>query len=176
MFPKMNCYSLQQNAFAACDVVRGSLPNTEQDSVICPKPRRVGILSDMPIRPFRWHLSQQTGGSDSKAGAEVLDIILRKESHGEECASQAAASPPYFCGSPPVRAANPLVQDARFADEKNTPMLGNSSPSGLQSPSSASRKGGCARMKFGLTPAAVRVEGFDCLNRDRQNSSIPAFA
>jgi hypothetical protein len=31
-------------------------------------------------------------------------------------------------------------------------------------------------MSFGLKPAAVRVEGFDCLNRDRQNSSVPAVA
>lgn len=172
----MNCYSLQQNAFAACDVMRGSVPNADQDPVICPKPRRVGVLSDMPIRPFRWNLSQQTGGSDSKAGAELLDIILRKENHGEEYANLLADSPPYFCGSPPVRAANPLVQDARFGDEKNASILGNPSPSELSPPSSASRKGGCARMKFGPTPAVVRVEGFDFLNRDRQNSSISAFA
>ena len=75
-----------------------------------------------------------------------------------------------------MRAANPLVQDARFGDEKYASILGNPSPSGLPSPSSASWEGGCARMKFGPTPATVRVEGFDCLNRDRQNSSIPAFA
>ncbi|KAF7811255.1 uncharacterized protein G2W53_032231 [Senna tora] len=172
----MNCYSLQKNAFAVSDEMRGSVPIADRDSVICPKPRRVGDLSNMPMRPLRWHLSQQTGWSDSKAGAELLDIFLKKESYGEEFANQAAASPPYFCGSPPVRAANPLVQDARFGDEKLTPISSISSPSGLSSPSSASRKGGCTRMKFGLKPAAVRVEGFDCLNRDRQNSSIPAFA
>ena len=92
--------------------------------------------------------------------------------------AQVASSPPFFCGSPPSRAANPVVQDARFGDEKLAPFLAfpNPSPSGLSSPSSSARKGGCVRMKFGLKPAAVRVEGFDCLNRDRQNSSIPAVA
>lgn len=96
----------------------------------------------------------------------------------EQTASQVASSPPYFSGSPPSRAANPLIQDARFGDEKLTPLQVPvvPSPSGLPSPSSSARKAGCTRMKFGLKPATVRVEGFDCLNRDRQNSSIPAMA
>lgn len=173
----MNCYSLQQNAFTACDEMRGSVNFADQrEPVICPKPRRVGVLSNMPMRHLRWHFNQQAEGSESKAGAELLDIMFKKESNGEEFANQVASSPPYFCGSPPVRAANPLVQDARFGDEKHTPITAISSPSGLASPSSASRKGGCVRVNFGLKPAAVRVEGFDCLNRDRQNSSIPAVA
>ncbi|XP_027358641.1 uncharacterized protein LOC113867480 [Abrus precatorius] len=173
----MNCYSLQQNAFAACEEMRGSVNLADQkEPVICPKPRRVGVLSNTPARPLRWHFNQQAEGSDSKAGAELLDIMFKKESHGDEFANQVASSPPFFCGSPPVRAANPLVQDARFGDEKQIPTLTVSSPSGLLSPSSASRKGGCVRMSFGLKPAAVRVEGFDCLGRDRQNSRIPAVA
>ncbi|KAG7017916.1 hypothetical protein SDJN02_19782, partial [Cucurbita argyrosperma subsp. argyrosperma] len=97
----------------------------------------------------------------------------------EQSSSHVASSPPYFSGSPPSRASNPLIQDARFGDERVSPMaaLPAYSPSGLSSPSSASSKGGgCARMKFGLKPAAVRVEGFDCLSRDRQNSRIPAVA
>ncbi|CAL0317371.1 unnamed protein product [Lupinus luteus] len=169
----MNYYSLSQNAFTACEEMRGSVNLADQkESVVCPKPRRVGVLSNMAIRPLRWHLNQQAEWSDSKAGADLLDIIFKKESHGDEFANQVASSPPYFRGSPPVRAANPLIQDARFGDEKHTPM----SPSGLSSPSSASRKGGCVRMSFGLKPAAVTVEGFDCLNRDRQNSGITAVA
>ncbi|RDX64132.1 hypothetical protein CR513_57343, partial [Mucuna pruriens] len=171
---KMNCYGLQQNAFAACEEMRSSVNFVEQkEPVICPKPRRVGVVSNMPMRHLRWHFNQQAEGSDSKVGAELLEIMFKKESHGEEFASQIASSPPFFCGSPPVRAANPLVQDARFGDEKHCP----ASPSSLLSPSSAAaRKGGCVRASFGLKPAAVRVEGFDCLNRDCQNSRIPAVA
>ncbi|KAH0895828.1 hypothetical protein HID58_045396 [Brassica napus] len=79
-----------------------------------------------------------------------------------------------------MRAVNPLAQDARFRDEKLTPVSPNSpflhpnsSSTGFPSPSSSR---GCGRMKFGLAPPAVRVEGFDCLSRDHQNSSIPAMA
>ncbi|KAG5002432.1 hypothetical protein AAZX31_08G354800 [Glycine max] len=170
----MNYYNLQKNAFPACEEMRGSIPIADQNGgpVFCPKPRRAGVLMNLPIRPVKWHLGQQGEGSDSKAGAELLDIVLKRESYGEEFANQIPSSPPYFCGSPPVRASNPLIQDARFGDEVST----ISSPSGLLSPSSASRKAGCARMKFGLKPAAVRVEGFDCLSRDCQNSGIPAVA
>jgi hypothetical protein len=42
-------------------------------------------------------------------------------------------------------------------------------------PSPSSRiSGGCTWMKFGQTPAAVRVEGFDCLSRDRRSISAMA--
>ena len=99
----------------------------------------------------------------------------------EQSCTEVASSPPFFCGSPPSRVANPLIQDARFGDEKIITPLSqlspNLPPSGLSSssPSSSSRKGGCIRANFGSKPA-VRVEGFDCLDRDRRNCSIPALA
>ncbi|KAH1192996.1 hypothetical protein GmHk_19G054127 [Glycine max] len=128
---KMNCYGLQQNAFAACEEMRGPVNFVEQkEPVICPKPRRVGVVSNMPMRHLRWHFNPQAEGSDSKAGAELLEIMFKKP-------------------------------------------WGGIFKSGLLSPSSASRKGGCVRMSFGLKPAAVRVDGFDCLNKDCQNSRIP---
>ncbi|OIW05510.1 hypothetical protein TanjilG_27640 [Lupinus angustifolius] len=173
----MNYYDLQKNAFGACEGMKGSLPITNQNGpVICPKPCRVGVLTNMSIRPLRWHFSQQVEESDSKAGAELLDIILKKETYEEEYANQLVSSPPYFFGSPPVRAGNPLINDARFRDEQHTPMSSISSPLCLLSPTSASHKAGCARTKYGPKPAAVRVEGFDCISRDHKNSSIPSVA
>ncbi|KAL9323754.1 hypothetical protein ACSQ67_008611 [Phaseolus vulgaris] len=173
----MNCYGLQKNAFAACEEMRGSVNFVDKkESVICPQPRRVGVVSNMPMRHLRWHFNQQAEDSDSKGGAELLEIMFKKESYGKEFSNQVASSPPFFCGSPPVRAANPLVQDARFRDGKHDPAFTTSSPSGLFSPSSASGKGGFVRMSFGLKPSAVRVEGFDCLNMDCQNSRIPTVA
>ncbi|KAB1211194.1 hypothetical protein CJ030_MR6G021614 [Morella rubra] len=177
----MNHFNVQQNAFVVgSEEMRGSVSISDlKGPVVCPKPRRVGILANNHLRPLRWHMSHQTEVCDSKAGAELLDIILMKEGLGaEQSPNQFGSSPPFFCGSPPSRSANPLIQDARFGDEKLITLspLSMPSPSGVSSPSSSSRKGGCTRVKFGLKPAAVRVEGFDCLNRDRQNSSIPAVA
>ncbi|XP_059452600.1 uncharacterized protein LOC132183215 [Corylus avellana] len=177
----MNHCNFQQNAFVAGgEEMRSTVSISDlKGPVVCPKPRRVGVLANTQVRPLRWHMSHYGEVCDSKAGAELLDMILMKEGHvGELTAAQFASSPPYFCGSPPSRSANPLIQDARFGDEKFIPIspLSIPSPSGVSSPSSSSRKGGCTRMKLGLKPAAVRVEGFDCLNRDRQNSSIPAVA
>ncbi|XWS48298.1 hypothetical protein CRYUN_Cryun13aG0063200 [Craigia yunnanensis] len=76
------------------------------DSVVCPKPRR---LSDH-TRTFRWPTNcYQTEMVDSKAGTELLDIILTKGGFGaEKHGNQVASSPPFFCGSPPSRSSNPI--------------------------------------------------------------------
>lgn len=174
----MNPCSIQQSAFVSREEMR-------REAVVCPKPRRLNFFSapiqeHHPIRPFRWHLGSQAELSDLKAGTEVLDIILTKGGNGmEEFSAQMASSPPFFCGSPPSRVANPLIKDDRFGDDSFAPFSPLSpipTPSGPSlSPSSSSRKGGCVRASFGNKPA-VRVEGFDCLNRDRRNCGIPALA
>ncbi|KAK7357789.1 hypothetical protein VNO80_17085 [Phaseolus coccineus] len=171
--------------FAIQNVV---VPSHDEISVVCPKPRRVGLfnfpVNDHPVRNFRWHLSCQVEPCDSSSsGSNPLENILTKDSDFdvEHSWPVAASSPPFFCGSPPSRATNPLIQDARFGDETFSPLSPQSwvvvpTASGLPpSPSSSSRKGGCVRANFGNNPV-VRVEGFDCLDRDRRNCSIPALA
>ena len=188
-----HCAIQQKHAFAAREEMRSSVVagvpiSDRRDPVVCPKPRRLGLVNSTfndPLRPLRWHLSHQAEISDSKAGTDLLDIILSKGGgHGAEQSStpQVASSPPFFSGSPPSRVANPLIQDARFGDEKITPISSlqqiaapNSGRSSSPSTRSAARKGGCVRASFGNNPA-VRVEGFDCLDRDRRNCSIPALA
>ncbi|XP_011622574.1 uncharacterized protein LOC18432091 isoform X2 [Amborella trichopoda] len=166
-----------QNAFAACEeMMRTSLNIAEKkEPVVCPKPRRIApfnqpMYSDA-VRPLRWQLSHPTDQMDSNASNELLDIILTKGEY-------VGCSPPYFCGSPPSRADNPLVQDARFIDGRESPVgrsNGYPSPSSSSATSSSQRKG-FVRASFGHKPAAVRVEGFDCLDRDRRRCSIPAMA
>lgn len=170
----MNHCDLQKSVVTACEEMRRSVfISDRKDTVVCPKPRRVGLLTNHPIRHLRWHMSHQVEVCDSQAGQELLEIILMKDCGEEQLAARVGSPPPIFCGSPPSRAANPLTQDARFRDEMFSTFSPLPTPS---SPSSPARKGGCARMKFGLKPAAVRVEGFEChLNRDR-NSSITAVA
>ncbi|KAM7276552.1 hypothetical protein ACFE04_018418 [Oxalis oulophora] len=156
-----------------------------RDSLVCPKPRRLGVfnaVNDHPSRSLRWQISHHADFSESKSGTDLLDMILTKGGYSsveqQSCTQIASSPPPFFCGSPPSRVANPLIQDARFGEEKISPMSPIQPPSGLpSSPTSANnnRKGGCVRANFGNKPA-VRVEGFDCLDRDRRNCTIPTFA
>uniref|UniRef100_A0A2P2JDB7 Uncharacterized protein n=1 Tax=Rhizophora mucronata TaxID=61149 RepID=A0A2P2JDB7_RHIMU len=174
---------IQESAFSTGEEMTRSATaslSDLRDPVVCPKPRRLGILSaaaatdQHSARSLRLHLSSQQSESDD------LDAILMKGGYGvEQSCPQVAGSPPFFCGSPPSRVANPLIQDARFGDEilspfspviPSLPSLGLSS-----SPTSSTRKAGCVRANFGNKPA-VRIEGFDCLDRDHRNCSIPALA
>lgn len=187
----MNYCGIQQNGVASREEMRNyvtiSTTTTDRkDSVVCPKPRRVGVLNSLnePSRPMRWHFGHEL--TDSRAGSELLDIILSKGvvHGGERQSTPVPSSPPFFCGSPPSRVSNPLIQDARFREEKqlfpptsplpSSPIQAAVSGS-ASSPNSSARKGGCVRANFGHNPA-VRVEGFDCLDRDRRNCSIPALA
>lgn len=148
-----------------------------RETVICPKPRRVGLVSGTDsVRSLRWHVCHQAELSECKAGADLLDIIYPKGGHDiEQSCAQVALSPPFFSGSPPSRVSNPLIQDARFSDNKFSPISPRSFPipSGLSSsPSSPSQMGGCVRVSFGDN-LSVRIEGFDCLDRDRRNCRIP---
>lgn len=146
------------------------------ESVVCPKPRRLGLSNQHSsinnhTRPFRCPISNESEIEDSGVGAELLDIILPKGSCNPERSGDKvlALSPPYFIGSPPSRASNPVIQDEQFGN-------GNFSPFTMAS-SSPSARGCGVPMKFGNTPAAVRIEGFDCLRRDRRsNCSISAVA
>ncbi|XP_020213738.1 uncharacterized protein LOC109797966 [Cajanus cajan] len=159
------CGYQQKKALTSCEEMR-------MESVVCPKPRRLGLF-DNHIRPFRPpFINYQSEFEDSGVGAELLDIILPKGGcYAERSGVQVASSPPFFCGSPPSRASNPVIQDEQFGN-------GNESfgPFSLAPPSPSSTARGCVRMKFGHTPAAVRIEGFDCLSRDRRNCSISAVA
>ncbi|KAE8690781.1 hypothetical protein F3Y22_tig00110893pilonHSYRG00498 [Hibiscus syriacus] len=183
--------AIQQNSIGSRrEEMRSSFPMSVMvtdrgETMVCPKPRRLGFLNssfnDHPVRSLRRQFSHQGELCDSKPGSDVLDMIFTKGGCGaeESCANVVAAAP-FFCGSPPSRAANPLIHDARFGDEKTTtpfPLLSQiPPPSGLSSPSSSGpRKGSCVRANFGNKPA-VRVEGFDCLDRDSRNCSIPALA
>uniref|UniRef100_A0A0E0MPC2 Uncharacterized protein n=1 Tax=Oryza punctata TaxID=4537 RepID=A0A0E0MPC2_ORYPU len=133
--------------------------------LFCPKPRR-------PVAPLRCH-------HDAGNGMDLLDLLLSK---GEESSSSslAAASSPLFCGSPPRRASNPVVHDSRFgldcppmpAWSPAPPVVHRPTPrpavAVAVAPMPMSPRGGCtARARFAFQPAAVRVEGFDCLDGGR---------
>ncbi|CAI0552370.1 unnamed protein product [Linum tenue] len=193
----MNHFVIQQSAFSRREEIRRSAAGAQiserREAVVCPKPRRLGLLADTandhPLRSLRWQLSHQAEICDSKAGNDLLDIILSKGDGNvgreQPYPQHVATSPPFFSGSPPRRVANPLIQDARFGGEEEeelslsgpfTPPPRVPPPSGGISSPSPRKGGGCVvRSNFGNKPA-VRVEGFDCLDRDSRNCSIPALA
>ncbi|KAK4260847.1 hypothetical protein QN277_003911 [Acacia crassicarpa] len=171
-----HCMIQQQNV-----VVATREEMSGRDAVVCPKPRRLSLLNvavnDHPVRSFRWHVSCQPEICDTQPISNPLDFILAEGDYGiEQSCTQMASSPPFFCGSPPSRVENPLIQDARFGDEKfSPPVWAPSPPVPASSPVSSTRKGGCVRANLANNPA-VRIEGFDCLDRDSRNCSIPALA
>ncbi|XP_075479720.1 uncharacterized protein LOC142520569 isoform X1 [Primulina tabacum] len=137
------------------------------DDVICPKPRRIGGL------PLHFHDTIKTHSRllqiknpptdvyDAKAGTFLLDIIQSKASSGSEWSNfQVASSPPFFTGSPPRRASNPVILDEQFGNDDANPL------------SPALTRGGCAQGSFDSKPAPVRIEGFNC----RESFSISAVA
>jgi hypothetical protein len=90
----MNHFVLQHNSYATPQDV-----SFDQKGIFfCPKP--------IPTRQLRLKFCQENEGT------ELLDIIQNKE---------VSSSPPYFLGSPPVRASNPLVQDEQFKWEEHIP-------------------------------------------------------
>ncbi|KAL2479083.1 hypothetical protein Fot_48097 [Forsythia ovata] len=171
----MNGCVYRQNALVGCvgDMAR----RADSDYVVCPKPRRFGLplQFDEPIRsPSRLlHINnEQSEACDAKAGTELLDIILMKGSCGYTRSNfQVASSPPFFSGSPPTRASNPVIQDEQFGNDNFNP-LSPAPEASPPPPSSARKSGGCVRVSFGHKPATVRIEGFNC----RGNCSISAVA
>ncbi|AET05328.1 hypothetical protein MTR_8g104210 [Medicago truncatula] len=172
----MNCYY----GYPQMNTMTSSYEEVRMEPVVCPKPRRLGLSNhhqssiNNHIRPLRCPISYQSEIEDSGVGAELLEIIHPKASCYPERSAAAnllASSPPYFIGSPPSRASNPVIQDEQFGN-------GNfSSPFTMVASPSPSARGCGVPMKFGNTPAAVRIEGFDCLRRDRRsNCSISAVA
>jgi len=151
-------------------VAASAAASDTKSPLFCPKPRR-------PVAPLRCH--QSGGYSDDGAGVDLLDLLLSK---GEESGLMAASpQPPLFCGSPPRRASNPVVHDSRFGMDYPpmpvplpvlpvvaTPVpVARPNPRPSVAPSMSPRGASCARARFAFQPAAVRVEGFDCLDRSR---------
>ncbi|XP_010476337.1 PREDICTED: uncharacterized protein LOC104755623 [Camelina sativa] len=148
-----------------------------RDAVICPKPRRVGVLSS---RSLRWQLNHQMELCESNSRSEILDFILSKGSGG---GGEQEACPLFFTGSPPSRVSNPLTKDSLFREEllvvtpptPSTPRGGANKPQ----PPSSPRNGSCVRAaaatSFGIDPV-VRVVGFDCDRRSSNHRSVSTLA
>ncbi|KAF3629967.1 putative protein MOTHER of FT and TF 1-like [Capsicum annuum] len=184
----MNMYAYQQKALVGCVGVgeNGRAADISgSNGVVCPKPRRLGLFNsasvhvEESIRPYQLlqFRNQEMEACDLKAGSELMDIILTKGNYEVDKANfEVASSPPFYYGSPPSRAGNPLIQDAEFGNHNFVPTLAIPERAVAPSPpppsSTIMSGGGCVRVKFGNKPAPVRIEGFNC----RGNCSVSAVA
>ncbi|CAA6661296.1 unnamed protein product [Spirodela intermedia] len=174
----MNHCAVQQSAMAAYEEMRRpfvSIVSDRRDPIFCPKPGRLSrfVAAADAIRPLRWHLGPQTEPCDSKPGSEVLDIILtkvpwwvrrRRTSAAPRRADRLTPSPSTPASARP--AAPPLT------------LLPTPAAATAVSGGAARTAAGCVRAKFGPVPAAVRIEGFDCIDSDghRRSRGIAAVA
>ncbi|CAH2037940.1 unnamed protein product [Thlaspi arvense] len=173
----MNSCGIQQSS----EMKRNSLVSDRRDAVVCPKPRRVGVINHL-ARSLRWQVSHQMELCDSNSGSEILDLILAKGGGCElDPTRTMTSSPPlFFTGSPPSRVSNPLTKDSLFRDELLVVATPPSTPRATKPPPPSSPRngagGGCVRTatNFGNNPP-VRVVGFNCIDRNRR-SSVPTLA
>ncbi|VVA91206.1 unnamed protein product [Arabis nemorensis] len=156
---------------------RSSVVVSDRSVLVCPKPRRVAALNHHSSRSLRWPVSHQMELSDSNSRSEILDFILAKGGGGceQDPARSVTSSPPlFFSGSPPSRVSNPLTKDSLFREELLVvapPLPSTPRATKPQPPPSPRNGGGCVRAtaNYGNNPA-VRVVGFNCLDRDRRSS------
>lgn len=142
--------------------------------VSSPYPSTFATVVDAFLELVRKWLFFGHNSVEQKKDLSIIDEVWLPEQGSHDHKSAAipiASSPPFFAGTPPCRASNPLIQDVQFGNERL--MHGGIPP--FPAPSSPSCKSG-PHMKFGSQPAAIRIEGFDCLGRDRSNCSISALA
>ncbi|XP_042408669.1 uncharacterized protein LOC121998018 [Zingiber officinale] len=137
-----------------------------KSEVICPqpcRPTRVSCLTNTLSRA-----SSKSKGVKPMyrmdCAAEILDLLNQDEWDNDG----------FFCGSPPVRANNPVIHDPQFvvASQSLASSIGNS-PSVMQagrlergSPTCGSSVGGSPK---------VRIEGFACSNPGKHHVA-PALA
>ncbi|KAL0920985.1 hypothetical protein M5K25_008008 [Dendrobium thyrsiflorum] len=133
--------------------------------VICPKPRRTaaGDLGG-------WTLARLADPSDSVPANDLLHILLPKMVG--EPVEQSGPIQSFFCGSPPTRSTNPIVLDTRFGEAIPVQPVQSSTKPGSSDPQI-----GLDRTRHNLTANVIRIEGFDCLNRNCScTRGIPAVA
>ncbi|KAL1819766.1 hypothetical protein ACET3Z_014635 [Daucus carota] len=116
-------------------------------SLLCPRPRHLPCFSSDSKCQLEFSASR----------FEILDMIFIKGNYNPEDNYEVPCSPPFFMGSPPCRASNPVTQDAQFGNQK----LNLLAPSAEYSASSRRNNSKCSRSLCMQKPAAVRIEGFN---------------
>ncbi|KAK1387962.1 hypothetical protein POM88_016140 [Heracleum sosnowskyi] len=124
------------------------MPSISDASLLCPRPRHLPCSS----------LDSKCQSELNDSRFEILDMIFTKGNYNpENNYHQVPWSPPFFMGSPPCRAPNPVTQNVEFGNQK----LNLLSPTDEYSASSKHKNSKCSRPRRKQKPAAVRIQGFN---------------
>uniref|UniRef100_A0A0D9ZT14 Uncharacterized protein n=1 Tax=Oryza glumipatula TaxID=40148 RepID=A0A0D9ZT14_9ORYZ len=129
--------------------------DSQPTELICPMPRRPSprppFLSDSINRTLPVYRAD--------SASDVLDLILSKNDPDVDTDSSTQVG--FFCGSPPVRANNPIVHDPQFG--KNIPSF---SPLGSSFGKKSAGRAEVGSPSCGASSPKVRIEGFACGNKE----------
>uniref|UniRef100_A0A0E0KXF5 Uncharacterized protein n=1 Tax=Oryza punctata TaxID=4537 RepID=A0A0E0KXF5_ORYPU len=129
--------------------------DSQPTELICPMPRRPSprppFLSDSINRTLPVYRADPA--------SDVLDLILNKNDPDVDTDSSSQVG--FFCGSPPVRANNPIVHDPQFG--KNIPSF---SPLGSSFGKKCAGRAEVGSPSCGASSPKVRIEGFACGNKE----------
>lgn len=148
--------------------------DAEEEEVICPKLQHLDLGAPpapsqasavKPFRRLRGYVSRTTSlPLEREAGHEILDILLSKANSGSLTS--------HYIGSPPCRASNPVIHDARFTHKRALPTPVNIY---LKAPALFGQKTSAKSSTSRGSKSIVRIEGFMPSSGESQQR-ILAFA
>ncbi|MCL7041527.1 hypothetical protein MKW94_003493 [Papaver nudicaule] len=145
-------------------VTHQPVPGQREREILCPQPRRavrIPYAADS-LERLCCTLRGESPTPRKDASLDILSLFFCKDRSEDDLDTDNGSQIGFFCGSPPIRADNPLVHDVQFVRQTSTlsSPLGNSFGA-KGSSARAERAPSCGKSSFGGKPV-VRVEGFSC--------------
>eukprot|EP00262_Sarcandra_glabra_P019590 TRINITY_DN743_c0_g2_i1.p1 TRINITY_DN743_c0_g2~~TRINITY_DN743_c0_g2_i1.p1 ORF type:complete len:186 (-),score=21.66 TRINITY_DN743_c0_g2_i1:436-993(-) len=142
--------------------------------VICPEPRRAAraphIVDNLSRFCCKPNSNMPLHKGDTRFG--ILDIFLTKDDPEDDLDTNNQTG--FFCGSPPVRASNPVVHDVQFVRQTPSIISPKTNFHGGKSLTRVERVVPSCGASFGGKPM-VRIEGF-ASGSPKSRCIVPALA